>query len=128
MARAQIFGVTGLTVALAMGSAAPLAAEDTAGGIAEWKVSRLVDQLYETCDGGRGTIRIKDGTLAYYDQGMPYPGWDIELQSDGSADNTIGQYIHTNRQLRVKVWPGSGPRMITTMNERNLCTFRYVPD
>jgi hypothetical protein len=119
---------TGLAVALAIGSAAPLAAEDTTGGVAEWKVSRLVYLLYETCDGGRGTIRIKGSTLAYYDQGMLYPSWDIELQPDGSADNSVGEYIHTNRRLLVKVWPGSGPRMITTMNERNLCTFRYVPD
>jgi hypothetical protein len=123
-----MLGATGLAVALAMGSAAPLAAEDTAGGVAEWKVSRLVHLQYETCDGGRGTIRIKGNTLAYYDQGMPYPGWDIELQPDGSADNTIGEYIHTHRRLRVKVEPGSGPRMITTMNEISLCSFRYVPD
>jgi len=123
-----MLGATGLAVALAMGSAVPLAAQGTTGGVAEWKVSRLVSEFYETCDGGRGTVRIKGNTLAYYDEGMPYPGWDIELQPDGSADNTIGQYVHTNRQLRVKVWPGNGPRMITTMNERNLCTFRYVPD
>jgi hypothetical protein len=103
----------GLALVL-MGGATPLAAEE-----ATWKVTRLVDHYYETCDGGRGSIRVKGDELAYYDQGMPYPAWN---------DNSAGEYIHTNRRLRVKIAAGAGPRMITTFSEQNLCAYKYVPD
>jgi hypothetical protein len=115
--------VAGLLFASALGGPTPLAAEE-----ATWKVTLLFFRQSETCDGGRGTIHVKGDKLAYFDQGMPYPDWEVTLRPDGGFDNTVGQYIHTNRRLRVKVAPGSGARAIETLNEISLCEFRYVPD
>jgi hypothetical protein len=123
----------GMTKAIAVGLAvlameAPSVRAETVPNVAEWKVSVLIQERYETCDGGRGTVRMKDNKLSFFGQGMLYPAWEIDLLPDGSADNTIGTYIHSNRLLRVKVWAGTGPRMITTMSEISLCAFKYVPD
>lgn len=106
-----------------MGATTPLAAEESS-----WKVTRLVDRYYETCDGGRGFVTVHGEELAYYDQGMPYPAWKARLAADGSYDNSTGEYIHTNRRLRVKIAAGTGPRMINTFSEQNLCAYKYVPD
>jgi hypothetical protein len=90
-----------------------------------WKVTRLVHGYFERNDGGRGFFRAEGNTLAYYDQGMPYPAWRVTLEPDGSYDRAIGR---SNKRLRIKIAPGTGPREITTISERTLFGFRYVAD
>jgi hypothetical protein len=59
---------------------------------------------------------------------MPFPDWEVELEPDGSAEKSVGGYIHSNRQIRIKVAPGKGPREITALYERDLCGLKYVAD
>jgi hypothetical protein len=99
------------------------------GGIPDhWKDSVLLHQTTSFCDGGRGEIRTAGNKLAFYGQGMPYPWFEIALEPDGSADRTVGAVVHSNRQIRVKVAPGQGPREITALDEDSLCAFKFVPD
>jgi len=93
-----------------------------------WNVSLAVIRIASTCDGERGSIRITGRTLAFFGQGMTYPTWEVGLEPDGSADKVVGRYIHSSRNVRVKVAAGTGPREITSLDETNLCAFRYVPD
>jgi len=99
-----------------------------AQGSTQWKVTLTVMRIASTCDGERGSIRVTGRKLAYFSQGMPYPVWEVELEPDGSVDKVIGRYIHSSRNVRVKVAAGSGPREITSLDEITLCTFSYVPD
>jgi hypothetical protein len=94
----------------------------------QWKVTALLHKTTATCDGGRGSIRVAGNTLSFYGQGMLYPAFEVELDADGGAEKLVGAYIHSNRQIRVKVAPGSGPREVTALYERNLCGFVFVPD
>jgi len=94
----------------------------------QWKVSLALIRIASTCDGERGSIRATGRTLAYFSQGMPYPVWQVELEPDGSADKVIGRYIHSSRNVRVKVAAGTGPREVTSLDETSLCSFRYIPD
>lgn len=50
----------------------------------------------------------------------------VDLRPDGSAETAYGEYIH--RQIRIKVTAGTGPREITTLNERWMCDFKFIPD
>jgi hypothetical protein len=93
-----------------------------------WKVTALLHKTTATCDGGRGSIRVAGNTLSFYGQGMLYPAFEVELDSDGGAAKSVGGYIHSNRQIRVTVAPGSGPREVTALYERNLCGLKFVPD
>jgi hypothetical protein len=61
-------------------------------------------------------------------EGMTYPNWEVKLAPDGSADTRVGGNPHTNRQIRVKVAPGTGPREVTTLNEVVMCDFKFIPD
>ena len=118
------FAALSASLALTLGTL-PAWAE---GASDHWKVSALVHQTAATCDGGRGSIRVVGNTLSYYDEGMLYSDWDVELDPDGSAEKSVGATIHSNRQIRVKVAPGNGPREVTAIYERSLCGLKFVPD
>jgi hypothetical protein len=108
--------------------ASPFHASAEAVAASQWKVTVALHKTVATCDGGRGSIRVAGNTLQFYGQGMLYPAWEVDLEADGSAQKAVGAYIHSNRQIRVTVAPGSGPREITALYERSLCGFKYMPD
>jgi hypothetical protein len=95
-------------------------------GSYSWKVSVVPNLIAGVCDGGRGFVRVEGNKLSYYMEGMRYPNWAVDLRSDGSADTAFGAYVH--QQIRIKVTAGTGPREITTLNERYLCDFKFIPD
>jgi hypothetical protein len=95
-------------------------------GSYSWKVSVVPDRIAGVCDGGRGVVRVQGDKISYYAEGMSNPNWVVNLKSDGSAETAYGEYKH--RQIRVKVTAGTGPREITTLNERWMCDFKFIPD
>lgn len=126
----QTLGITSklaaLSAALAFALGALPAWSETAS--ARWKVSIMVHQTAQSCDGGRGFIKVVGTTLSAYNEGMPYPSWEVKLEADGSANKVVGSYIHSQRLVRVKVAPGTGPREVTALYEDSLCGFKYVSD
>jgi hypothetical protein len=95
-------------------------------GTYTWKVSVLPDRIAGVCDGGRGFVRVEGNELAYFIEGSRTPAWVVDLRPDGSAETAYGAYIH--RQIRIKVVAGTGPREITSLNERWMCAFKFIPD
>ena len=95
-------------------------------GSYSWKVSVVPDHIAGVCDGGRGFVRVEGNKLSYFMEGLRSPNWVVDLRSDGSAETAYGEYIH--RQIRIKVSAGTGPREITTLNERWMCDFKFIPD
>ena len=116
-------GLAALALFVALGAGEARAQADTA-----WKVSVEVYQTASVCDGGRGTIRISGRKLSYFSQGMSYPDWEVELEPDGSASKTVGDYIHPTRPIRVKVAAGTSKRAVSSLGEYTNCGFRYIPD
>ena len=79
--------------------------------------------------GHRGRVQTRGPGLAVFHAPQPNtPIIMIRLAEDGSADLDTAAYYGTDKTARVKVAPGSGPRLVTFVTLSWVCAYRIVPD
>lgn len=117
-------GIVSSMAALAM------AGKVAADGSAEWRVS--IHQTGGSAQGcvqnGKGTLKVSDGALTFFRQGVSYPLWKVGLREDGSAAEVVSYDGRAARKVKVMVTPGVGPRSVEFITQTSICYYRLVPE
>jgi hypothetical protein len=84
----------------------------------------------QTCRSGyRGRVHVRGQSLLVYGFDVPNDAlFGVRLAADGSADVDTRTALGANSTARVKVAPGTGPRVVNFVTYTNACNYRIVPD
>jgi hypothetical protein len=108
----------------------PLAG-DAARTFNAWKATfQQVSGNAQLCTAGyRGGVQTRGLALtAFGDIGSGGPLFAVKLKEDGSADVDTQTAFGNNSYARVKVAPGTGPRLVQFVTYTNVCGYKIVPD
>lgn len=102
-----------------------------AGRVVSWRATiQQIGGNAQRCNpGNRGRVQTSNlGLVANIDAIRNAPILMFPLKPDGSADIDTPSYYGSDKTARVKVEPGTGPRLVTFVTNTWVCAYRIVPD